>query len=337
MNPPNRGRTLLVGLACLLLMPTASVGDELTIVSWNIENIGAEDGRGFAGGFGAGDLPPRTDAQLSDIAEFITDTLAADVIAIQEVSITHFEEGRSRCEPLDKIIVELEGDWEYFIQDVDFIPDGHANLFVAFLWNSDRVQASNIFPLMLPNPDLAGANLYDRTPLVGYFEARNDDADGALTNDFVLVNVHLKSGQDHDENHLMAITLIEHSLTRKLKQAGIKESDRIILGDFNDNPYAKRSNGKPKFSDAMYQHMAFKKYTDLVTESSHATRMNTQLTSIIDHVLVNSSAKLHIDQDQADIFLPGAPATFATWRLTFSDHFPVSFKLDIRSSDDDVD
>ena len=41
----------------------------------------------------------------------------------------------------------------------------------------------------------------------------------------------------------------------------------------------------------------------------------------------------------ADIFLPGDgdSSNFATFRRTFSDHFPVSFKIKIENSDDDVD
>jgi len=220
------------------------------------------------------------------------------------------------------------------LPELDAIPAGHANLFCAFLWNANRVNILDAFPLDVPNPHLAGANIFPRIPLVGYFEAI-EDGDG--TNDFVLINLHLKSGQHHDENHMIAVVVLEHGLTTGLHSNAIKESDRIVLGDFNDNPYAERVNGKQRFSDALYDHMAFKGYMDLVTEDFHSTRMNTSLTSIIDHILVNVSARQHILQEKADIFLPGPNSTFGTWRKTFSDHFPISFKLKIDNSDDDVD
>ena len=335
-----RNASLKVRLAIIAMVAcgfgcTASLSaqDRLTITTWNIENLGGA-GRGFAGGFGRGSLDPRTPAQLEEIAELIRDDLGSDILAIQEISITSIEDGVSICAPLDTIRDELGDGWEYFIPEVDDIPEGHANLFCGFLWNGNRVNCLHVFAMSPPNPDLAGANLFDRVPVAAYFEAING-LNG--TNDFVVINVHLKSGQGHDENHLIAITVLEHRLTRALQDREITETDRIILGDFNDNPYATTASGNPRFSSAMYEHMAFKKYVDLVTEDFHATRMNTNLTSVIDHILVNVSAKNHIPTDKAVIFLPGPSSTFATWRQTFSDHFPISFELTIASADDDVD
>lgn len=310
-----------------------SAQDHLTITTWNIENLGG-DGRGFAGGFGRGNLNPRTPAQLKKIAELIRDDLKSDVVAIQEISITSIEDGVSICDPLEEIRDELGDGWDYFIPEVDEIPDGHANLFCGFLWNGDRVNLLDVFAMSLPNPDLVGANLFDRVPVAAYFEAINGNNG---TNDFVVINVHLKSGQPNEENHLIAITVLEHGLTKALRNNEIKESDRIILGDFNDNPYATTAAGNQRFSSALYDHMAFKKYVDLVTEDFHSTRMDTNLRSVIDHVLVNNSAKRHIPTVKAEIFLPGPSSTFANWRKTFSDHFPISFELKIESRDDDVD
>ena len=86
--------------------------------------------------------------------------------------------------------------------------------------------------------------------------------------------------------------------------------------------------------------MRFKRYEDFVTDGFHSTRMDANLLSVIDHVLVNNSVRSrHTDATEANIFLPGGgdPTTFAAWRLTFSDHFPITFPLDIETSDDDAD
>ncbi|MCH8273603.1 MAG: hypothetical protein IH851_02295 [Armatimonadetes bacterium] len=328
---------LLAGLSSPntgVAIATVSLEEHITITTWNIENIGG-DGRGFASGFGRGNKPLRTPAQLQAIADLIRDELGSTIIAIQEVSITHQVDGDSRCAPLDTIAAELGDDWEYFIQQVDDIPEGHDNLFCAYMWDGSAVNMLEVLPLNVPNLNLAGANLFDRSPLVGYFETIKDGHEG---NDFVLVNVHMKSGQGNEENHLIAMTLIEHGLTRNLLQNEIKESDRIILGDFNDNPYALSQAGNQRYSDALYVHMAFKKYEDLVTEDFHSTRMDSNLTSIIDHILVNVSTRGHMSDVEAEIFLPngGDSSTFAEWRQTFSDHFPISFQLRIEN-DDDVD
>ena len=210
-------------------------------------------------------------------------------------------------------------------------------MYVGFLWNSQKIKDIKTSPLFVPNLKLAGKSLFDRTPIIGYFEIVED---GQSKNDFLLVNVHLASGQHNDENHLIAMTLIEYKLNKALKNLRITESDRIILGDFNDNPYAKNANGKKMHTDALYRHMAFKKYTDFVTEDFHSTRMDSNLRSIIDHILVNKSAEMHIRQPQpgkADIWLPNdkpPAAAFPEWRKTFSDHFPVSIFIKIGSDDD---
>ena len=255
---------------------------------------------------------------------------------MQEISITHKDEDVSRSEPLDTITEELGASWKYYLPDVDDIPDGHENMFCALMWNEDRVNKLKIFTMGMPNHYLAGADLYARQPLVGYFEAIKQ---GQGTNDFVLINTHLKSGQGHDENHIIAIVALEHKIYQTLKNHQVKETDRIILGDFNDNPYAKKDNGEQKYSNALYDHMEYKGYVDLVTSDFHSTRMDTNLKSVIDHVLVNKYAKKHISMNKATIYLPGQgdPATFGDWRKTYSDHFPISFEIKIENSDDDVD
>lgn len=324
---------LLLGFLPLHYPVLLSAQDYLTVTTWNIEILGGE-GRGLGAGHGQGSLGLRSSEQLKKIAELIRTDLGSDILAVQEIAITNTPNGVSCSEALNTVVAELGQEWSYSLPPVGNIPEGHGNLFCAFLWNKSRVNLQKVFTLNVPNHEMAGANLFDRTPLVGYFEAKKE---GQGTNDFVLVNVHLKSGQDNDENHLIAMVALEHGLTKNLKENQVKESDRIILGDFNDNPYAKKANGKPEYSDALYRHMEFKKYTDLVTQDFHSTRMDSELSSIIDHILVNNSAKLHIPADKATIYLPGDSSTFAEWRKTYSDHFPISFKLEIENQDDDVD
>jgi len=77
----------------------------------------------------------------------------------------------------------------------------------------------------------------------------------------------------------------------------------------------------------------------LVTSDFHSTRVDNNLTSIIDHILVSKSAKRHIEQDKGEIHLPNGTdnSRFIDWRRNFSDHFPISIKVKIENSDDDVD
>lgn len=309
--------------------------ETIRVTTWNIETLGGT-GRGFASGFGRGNLQRRTNKQLRDIAELIDDELGSAVVAMQEISITGIENGRSTSDQLDRLTQRLGQSWKYFLPPVDSIPTGHDNMFCALMWDSDRVNALSVYAMDLPNHELAGHHVFSRLPVVGYFEAIKGNEG---TNDFVVVNVHLKSGQNNEENHLIAMTMLEHGLRRSLLDNEIKESDRIILGDFNDNPYATTAAGNQRYSNAMYVHMEFKKYVDLVAEGFHSTRMDTNLTSVIDHILVNNSVQRHMPSVEAKIFLPnnGDSSTFAEWRMTFSDHFPISFDLKIENGDDDVD
>lgn len=338
----------------LQLVPSLDGADKpLTVTSWNIEHLGSE-GRGFGGGFGGSgsraippgppELPMRTDAQLVDIAKFIRDDLKSDVLALQEIAINGQRAGRSTSKQLDKIVKEIEstgGDWAYYLSPVEAVPakkTAPSNEHLAFLWNRKRIRLLNAFEIDVVNQELCGKALFDRKPIVGYFESIR--ADGKPGNDFALVNVHMASGQNNDENHFIAMTIIEFELSRQLGIHTITESDRIILGDFNDNPSVLGTNGKPKFSQALYEQMKFKGFTDLVTNDLKTSRMSSDLNSLIDHILVNKGAKSSIDQDKAIIFRPDAGQNpkdvLPKWRLTFSDHFPLSFQMKV-STDDDSD
>lgn len=340
-------------LAILLVVP-ASRADQtrpvITVTTWNIEHLGTL-GRGFGGGyggFGRGAIPEdgavlnlRTDADLEKIASLIQNTLKSDVLAIQEVGITGIVRGRSVSEPLKKIVASMNqsGDrWAYFLPQVDETPaeDAEDNTYLGFLWNMNRVRLHTVFEMSLPNIGMAGKDLFERIPLVGYFEPVTTDE--APANDFALVNVHLASGQTFDENHLIAMTLIESALARDLAKHAVMESDVIILGDFNDNPSQTRADGSPMYSPAMHAHMRFKGYINLVSPDIKTTRMNNRLDSLIDHILVNRSAQADLVHTNATTYRPGKgdgdPSKYAQWRQTFSDHFPLSFQLKVGQDND---
>ena len=100
--------------------------------------------------------------------------------------------------------------------------------------------------------------------------------------------------------------------------------------------HALTTAGSLSHIQTFYQHMARKRYVDMVPESMEFTRMNNNLTSLIDHIMANSSARNDILESEAERFVPGPSTTFATWRGTFSDHFPLSFTLESKT-DFDVD
>ena len=329
-----------------ILSTSLQAGEPMVVTTWNIEHLGSP-GRGFGGGYGGfgryatpprqEELPRRSDEQLKNIAHFIQKDLSADIIALQEIGITHRRKHRSLCAPLDKIVTELEtvktdSKWSYFLPQVTETPehDDERNIHLGFMWNSKRVRLVRVFEMSLQDQVLAGKELFQRTPLIGYFEEIREDGSPGI--DFALVNVHLASGQQNDENHLIALALIEFGIAQDLAKHTVSEPSVIILGDFNENPERKDSDGKPLTSPALVEHMRFKGYTDLTTPDMAFTRMNNKLSSLIDHVMVNRSAIAHLIEPKGTVYKPGGgllgdKELFADWRATYSDHFPISFKI----------
>ncbi len=328
----------------------------INITSWNLEHFGSP-GRGFGsgyGGFGRGsiperfnELPPRTTQQLQAIATFIQNDLGSDIIALQELGITSQRLGRSLCAPLNEVVNYLEqqkgnpSKWAYFIPQVEVTPpeDDEKNVNLGFLWNQKKVRLQRVFEMSVGNQILAGKELFERKPLVAYFETILPDGSGGM--DFVLVNVHLASGQDRDENHLIAMTLIEYQIQRDLASQAVSEPAIVILGDYNDNPARVGPDGASLTSPALVEHLKFKGYTDLTAPEMKFTRMDARLSSLIDHVWLNQSAYNLLAKPTATINKPGGgllgkPELFAEWRLTFSDHFPITFQL-LTGPDNDPD
>lgn len=327
---------VIIATCILLVYNTTFAQNELRIATWNIEHLGSP-GRGL-GGIGAGGLPLRSEAQLKEIAGLIRDDLRVDLLAIQEVAITGVSDFGHISDPLEAIIEELGDDWSYHIgKPGDEIELGSIhNMQNAFLWNAAKVRAVKLLDLEFPNEFVGKKHLFDRIPLIGYFQALKDNED---TNDFLLVNVHLTSGQGNDENHLAAMVIIEQNLRNLLRKHNFKESDRIILGDFNDNPFARDEDGDLRYIDLLYRYVETRGYQDLVTEEIGFTRLNDQKTSIIDHILVNRGIASRHLVGSVERFLPenSSDEDLARWRRTFSDHLPLIVTLKVANKDDDVD
>lgn len=329
-------KKVIFAVCVIALVSSCQAAEKIRVATWNIEHLGSP-GRGL-GGIGSGNLPKRSPEQLKKIATFIKNDIKADLIAVQEVAISGKNLDIYISDPLETIVDELGDDWSYYIDstrcNMDYLDSKH-NMSNAFIWNTARVRAVKMFSVEFPNEYVGKKPLFDREPLVGYFEAKKGSE---YTNDFLITNVHLTSGQYNDENHIVAMIIIEQNMNTLLKSKHIKESDRIILGDFNDNPFAKDDAGKPRYTDLLYRYMEWKKYTDLVTDTTGATRMDSNLSSTIDHILVNNSAARHLTQESqknAERIFP--ESDLAQWRDTYSDHFPLVIEIKVESKDDDVD
>lgn len=310
-----------------LLMTLWISAETVTLGSWNLEHLGSP-GRGL----GYRDLPPRSNRQLRDIAVFI-DELGISALALQEVAITGFESDRPLSAPLEKICSALGPDWDYVLMgDPENPPPAGSihNMQNAFIWNGTYLNLLDSFPLLVESVNVGDKNTFDRIPYAAWFETTEG-------NDFLLINLHLTSGQDNDENHLAAMVTVERNIGQSLRSRDITESDRIVLGDFNDNPWALNTRGEPAFLDLLYRYMEKKGYRDLMTEAFPFTRSNKNLDSRIDHILINRSALRHFEEGSFRIPYPSKDLReLQIWRESYSDHLPLLFEL-VMSRDDDRD
>lgn len=325
-----------ISFVCITLF-SYSQTDSITIATWNLEHLGS-DGRGFPEHVSAG-FEARNGWDLRKIARLIKDDLQLDIVCLQEIAITRKQFGKAYSEPLDVLLQKLGGDWAYYVTYTDPCDTDQDKMQNAFLYNSTRVTLKEAFELDVPFYEVGAKQLFDRIPLVGHFTTPQNQSE----NQFVLVNLHLASGQGNDENHLAAMVMVEQNLKKALKGRDILEPNRssryalqdvVVLGDFNDNPYALKPNGECcKYLDLLYQYMNHKNYTDLVTQEIQTTRMNTNFNSTIDHVLVHRSIKKHIGVNKAYVYYPfdaSEKDELKKWRKSYSDHFPVYFRLGVQ-------
>ena len=245
-----------------LLISFSTFSQSITIATWNIEHLGS-GGRGFPE-FSTRDFDKRNQDDFDKIGELIQNELSLEIVCAQEVSSSDKEAGISYSDELKKLTKAMGPDWKYYLAIFSEENTHEDEMQNAFIYNSAKVELKNVFELPVPDTYIGEKKAFDRKPLVGYFESvANSDG-------FILVNVHLASGQDNDENHMASMIIIEQNIRHNMQKHGInkKEKDIIILGDFNDNPWNKKRNGECcATSDLMYQYMESKGYSNLVNES----------------------------------------------------------------------
>lgn len=282
----------------------------LTISTWNIEHLGST-GRGFPE-LGENALGNRTEDDYKRIASLIRDSLSIEIICVQEIASSKKEAGKSYSNELDKIINNLGTNWKYYLANFQGGNQLNDEMQNAFIYDQSKVELKKVFELIVPDYSIGDKKAFDRKPLVGYFVPKGSE-DG-----FVIVNLHLASGQDNYENHLASMVMIEQNLGTQLKNYGVEnEKDIIILGDLNDNPF--------KNSDIMVDYLKEKGYIHLIDKSFGSTRMDNNLTSIIDHIFISKNAQKHIVQSKASIYKPKDMSKEGQkkWRTVYSDHFPL--------------
>ena len=178
---------LALTMVATVLSATVSA-DTWTLGAWNVENLGPSSSRGFPELRGPDSLPPRTDAQLAEIATYIRDELGADAMMLAEVVPDDSSASVPRAVQLDTIATRMGQDWEYFLGRT-----GRKR--VAFLFDSSRVSVKKVAEFSVDEFTVQGKDIFLRDPLVVWMGAL--DAAGNEVDDLLLVGLHLKSVQQN--------------------------------------------------------------------------------------------------------------------------------------------
>lgn len=181
--------------------------------SWNIEHFSMQGGRA---------------ENVYALTEHM-EMASLDVLALQEIYVTHVENGLLRNKHLDKVVELLlehtECQWEYEIFE-NRNSDDREQL-CAITWNASILSKQATFKIPVETK-LDGISLWDRTPHAVKFKYRDKT-------DFVVVPLHMKSNfggatQAKRVRHLEAQTLMAN--LPKVKEM-LSDLDIILIGDTN--------------------------------------------------------------------------------------------------------
>lgn len=181
--------------------------------SWNIEHFSKRGGR---------------EENIYALAEHI-EMASLDILALQEIYVTHFDGSIRRNEHLDGVVALLlehtECQWEYEIFENRRSDD--MEQLCAITWNTTTL--NRLLTFRIPVETQAdGFGLWDRTPHAVKFKYRD-------RTDFVVVPLHMKSNyggatQAKRVRHLEARTLMDN--LPRVKEA-MDDLDIILIGDTN--------------------------------------------------------------------------------------------------------
>ena len=196
---------------------------------------------------------------------------------------------------------------------------------LAFLYNSERVKVEKIMEFPCEKFTSSHKDIFDRDPLVAWITVLED---GQEIDDLLLVGLHLKSGKEYRDNHLMAMIKLVSELHKFRGRDGFLEQnafaedgdDIIILGDLNDDSHNRRN------FKYIFEYMDEKGYSHLcANEGDHPeTRING---SEIDHIFVKDHL---VDDGWIDInsfVVHNDIEDAVNFREVFSDHFPLTFEF----------
>ncbi len=297
--------------------------------TWNIEHFRDGATRGFPeNGNGGPSYAPRTDDDLRQIADLIVSQMDAKVLILNEINGR--EDGTSG--ELDRLIGHLGSSWKYTIAR-----SGERQR-VAMIFDERFVRRTACHEFEVSPTQVDGKDIFDRDPLACHFQLL--DGQGAPRNDFLVVGLHLASGQHHAANHNRAMRVLKDRLRQSLSDGTFPSGERDVLigGDLN----ASRYDTKTEDFWEGYDSGGLKFVT--LSPSDGTEYPGTRLAGVplvpksqIDYLLasgINGGLTQELVQLLAEVRLSLTGGDFDDFRRRASDHLPVTVRIRVVPDDD---
>jgi endonuclease/exonuclease/phosphatase family metal-dependent hydrolase len=265
----------------------AAVGtpDTLDVATWNIENY---------------PWLPTTPGTVADLIA----SMELDFIAVQEIqSVTGFNELVARLPDHDGILSEhTYGSGEYQK--------------VGYIFRRDMMQIANATLLFrnawyeFPRPPMQLTVLFD---------------DGVHESfDFTAITVHLKAGQDTEEEDRRAgaIEMLEAHMRQNVD--GIGDDDIVLLGDFNQTLFGTAS--EKVLSPILTATSDYTVQTQGLADQGAVSHFLTD--RLIDHIVTTSA--LNDDLVGGATVIPEIQREYSGYYSEVSDHLPVVLRIPLR-------
>jgi endonuclease/exonuclease/phosphatase family metal-dependent hydrolase len=263
----------------------------LRLGAWNLEHFGSRND------------PPRTDADVQAIADYIRD-LDVQVLAVSEIN------GEK---PLAELVKCIGPEWKFVLGTSGHVGQ-EGQVAPGILWDNSRVEMLGAGELSELSERSSAGLVFHRAPVVAAFR---DRAGGP---DFRVVSVHLKAGraaEDFDRRTAEGKSL--RAYLEKLASDESQDDDIVVLGDFNHDPSAGEADAWTDGGFAKFLTGRGPSIIHFDRQIDHAVPLGT-----FEEIRVGSF-EIHNREGLPDP---------KTWRNTYSDHFPVTVKLEAAPDDD---
>lgn len=265
----------------------------LRLGAWNLEHFGSRND------------PPRTDADVQAIADYIRG-MDVQVLAVSEIN------GEK---PLKDLVKRIGPAWKFVLGTSGNVGQ-EGQVAVGVLWDDSRVDMLGAGELSELSTHSAAGLVFHRAPVVAAFR---DRAGGP---DFRVVSVHLKAGrtpEDFDRRTAEGKAL--RGYLEKLVSDKNEDDDIVVMGDFNHDPSAGEAE---TWKEGGFAHFLTGRGRSII----HFDRQIDQAVPLGGfEEIKNGSFEVHNRDGLRDP---------KKWRNTYSDHFPVTVDLEVVPDDDPV-